>query len=242
MKEFMQRTFIITLFVVTPPVMVHCDSRGSEAICGDMSHTFLYEQGGAAYLAGVQQNPIRNNPDGTFDLNEVRRKIRGFDFHEPKTKLILVENTHNMCGGKVLPLSFLEEVQQIAKEHKLAVHMDGARVFNAAAHLKVPVAEIAKYVDSANVCLSKGLSCPIGSMLVGTESFILEARRIRKALGGGMRQVGILGAAGAVALNTIVPILDKDHANTYRVAKGGLISLLAMHSIEFSLFFNRSYR
>lgn len=200
--------------------MVHCNTRGSEAICGDMSHTFLYEQGGAAYLAGVQQNPIRNNPDGTFDLNEVKRKIRGFDFHEPRTKLILVENTHNMCGGKVLPLSFLQEVQQIAKDNDLKVHMDGARVFNAAAHLKIPVAEIVQYVDSANVCLSKGLSCPIGSMVVGTKEFILEARRLRKAFGGGMRQIGILGAAGLVALNQIVPILDKDHQKTYRVAKG----------------------
>lgn len=200
--------------------MVHCDTRGSEAICGDMSHTFLYEQGGAAYLGGVQQNAIKNNPDGTFDLNEVRRKIRGFDLHEPRTKLILVENTHNMCGGKVLPLSFLQEVQEIAKENNLKVHMDGARVFNAAAHLNIPVADIVKYVDSASVCLSKGLSCPIGSMLVGTKEFIHEARRTRKALGGGMRQVGILGAAGLVALNTIVPILSKDHANTYRVAKG----------------------
>lgn len=200
--------------------MVHCNTRGSEAICGDMSHTFLYEQGGAAYLAGVQQNPIRNNPDGTFDLNEVKRKIRGFDFHEPRTKLILVENTHNMCGGKVLPLSFLQEVQQIAKDNDLKVHMDGARVFNAAAHLKIPVSEIVQYVDSANVCLSKGLSCPIGSMVVGTKEFILEARRLRKALGGGMRQIGILGAAGLVALNQIVPILGKDHQKTYRVAKG----------------------
>lgn len=200
--------------------MVHCNNRGSEAICGDMSHTFLYEQGGAAYLGGVQQNPIRNNSDGTFCLHEVKRKIRGFDFHEPRTRLILVENTHNMCGGKVLPLEFLQEVQKIAQENNLAVHMDGARVFNAATHLKIPVADIVKYVDSANVCLSKGLSCPIGSMLVGTESFIAEARRLRKALGGGMRQVGILGAAGLVALNQIVPILHKDHENTYRVAKG----------------------
>lgn len=200
--------------------MVHCNARGSEAICGDMSHTFLYEQGGAAYLGGVQQNPIRNNPDGTFDLNEVKRKIRGFDFHEPRTKLIIVENTHNMCGGKVLPLSFLADVQKIARDNNLAVHMDGARVFNAAAHLKVPVAEIMQYVDSASVCLSKGLSCPIGSMVVGTQTFVDEARRLRKALGGGMRQVGILGAAGLVALKSIVPVLDKDHQNTYRVAKG----------------------
>lgn len=200
--------------------MVHCNARGSEAICGDMSHTFLYEQGGAAYLGGVQHNPIRNNPDGTFDLNEVKRKIRGFDFHEPRTKLIIVENTHNMCGGKVLPLSFLADVQKIARDNNLAVHMDGARVFNAAAHLKVPVAEIMQYVDSASVCLSKGLSCPIGSMVVGTQTFVDEARRLRKALGGGMRQVGILGAAGLVALKSIVPVLDKDHQNTYRVAKG----------------------
>lgn len=201
-------------------VMVHCNNRGQEAICGDMSHTFLYEQAGAAYLGGVQQNPIRNNVDGTFSLDDVKRRIRGFDLHEPRTKLVLVENTHNMCGGKVLPLEFLQDLQKLAKENGLKVHMDGARVFNAAAHLKIPVADIVKYVDSANVCLSKGLSCPVGSMVVGTVAFIEEARRLRKALGGGMRQVGILAAAGLVSLQTIVPILYKDHENTYRVAKG----------------------
>lgn len=226
------------------PVMVHCNNRGTEAICGDMQHTFLYEQGGAAYLAGIQQNPIKNYPDGTFNLSEVKRKIRGFDFHEPRTKLVVVENTHNMCGGKVLPLSFLQELQEIAKENKLAVHMDGARVFNAAAHLNIPVADIVKYVDSASVCLSKGLGCPIGSVLVGTEDFILEARRLRKALGGGMRQIGILGAAAFVSLKTIVPILSKDHVNTRRVAKGEgkKIFMFYWAELNFPFNFNRSNR
>lgn len=170
--------------------MVHCNSRGSEAICGDMAHTFLYEQAGAAFLGGVQQNPIRNLADGTFSLNELKQKVRGSDFHEPRTRLVVVENTHNMCGGKVLPMAFLADLQTVARQHDLAVHMDGARVFNAVAHLNVPLADIVQYVDSVCICLSKGLCCPIGSVLVGSQPFIAAAKRLRKAVGGGMRQVG----------------------------------------------------
>lgn len=154
--------------------MVHCNKRGSEAITGTMAHTFLYEQGGAAQLAGVSLNLVQNKPDGTFCLNEVRNKIRGFDEHEPRTSLILIENTHNICGGKVLPMKWIEELSGICKENGLKLHMDGARVFNAATYLNVPVSTIVKDVDSVCFCLSKNLSCPIGSILLGTKEFIKE--------------------------------------------------------------------
>uniref|UniRef100_A0A182TBA9 Aromatic amino acid beta-eliminating lyase/threonine aldolase domain-containing protein n=1 Tax=Anopheles maculatus TaxID=74869 RepID=A0A182TBA9_9DIPT len=176
--------------------MVHCSRRGTEAIVGDIAHGFLYEQGGAAQIAGVLLNTIKNNPDGTFCLNELVHKFRGFDIHEPNTVLVMVENTHNMCGGKVLPLDWLERLATICREKGAKVHMDGARVFNAAAHLNLPVSRIVRDVDSVCFCLSKGLACPVGSILLGTKEFIKEAHRLRKALGGGMRQVGFLAAAG----------------------------------------------
>lgn len=155
-------------------VMVHCDARGSEAIAGDRSHVYLYEQGGAAHLAGVQVSTVPNLTDGTFDLAEVRRKIRGFDQHEPITKLVVVEQTHNMCGGKVVPLEWLDSLGELAREKNLKVHMDGARVFNAAEYLKVPLSRICRDVDSVCYCLSKGLSAPIGSVLVGSKDFIKQ--------------------------------------------------------------------
>uniref|UniRef100_A0A1B0CA38 Putative threonine aldolase n=1 Tax=Lutzomyia longipalpis TaxID=7200 RepID=A0A1B0CA38_LUTLO len=199
-------------------IMVHCSGRGEEAIVGNMSHTFLYEQGGAAQLAGVQLSILPNLPDGTFSLDLLRKSIRSYDDHEPITRLVVIENTHNLCGGKVVPLNWIQEVKGICKENNILMHMDGARVFNAAAYLKVPVKEITKYFDSVTFCLSKGLSCPVGSILVGTKEFIARARRLRKALGGGIRQGGILAAAGLVSLDTIVPILDADHRRTKMIA------------------------
>ncbi|XP_055676893.1 L-allo-threonine aldolase [Lutzomyia longipalpis] len=199
-------------------IMVHCNGRGEEAIVGNMSHTFLYEQGGAAQLAGVQLSILPNLPDGTFSLDLLRKSIRSYDDHEPITRLVVIENTHNLCGGKVVPLNWIQEVKGICKENNILMHMDGARVFNAAAYLKVPVKEITKYFDSVTFCLSKGLSCPVGSILVGTKEFIARARRLRKALGGGIRQGGILAAAGLVSLDTIVPILDADHRRTKMIA------------------------
>lgn len=154
--------------------MVHCNRRGNEAICGDRAHTFLYEQGGAAQIAGVQLSTIRNNDDGTFCLNELKGKIRGFDSHEPITKLVLVENTHNMCGGKVIPLDWLDSVSEICKKNNLVLHMDGARVFNAAEFLNVSVARIVRDFDSVCYCLSKGLTAPVGSILIGSNEFITE--------------------------------------------------------------------
>lgn len=154
--------------------MVHCNRRGSEAITGHLSHTFLYEQGGASQLAGVSLNQIENNVDGTFCLKKMQEKFRGFDVHEPKTSLVLVENTHNMCGGKVLPLVWLAELSGICRKNDIKVHMDGARIFSAASYLGVPVSRVVQDVDSVCFCLSKNLSCPIGSILLGTKEFIKE--------------------------------------------------------------------
>lgn len=128
--------------------MIHCNQRGGEVIMGDLSHVHCYEQGGAAGLAGVSMNKVKNLPDGTFSLVELRNNIRGSDIHEPVSSLVVVENTHNMCGGKVLPLSFIEDVSKICKEHNIKVHMDGARIFNASEYLKVPVSRIVRDVDS----------------------------------------------------------------------------------------------
>ncbi|XP_065076969.1 uncharacterized protein LOC135700406 [Ochlerotatus camptorhynchus] len=210
-------------------VMVHCNRRGSEAIVGDMAHVFLYEQGGSAQLAGVSLNNIKNQPDGTFCLDELRRKFRGFDVHEPKTELVLVENTHNICGGKVIPLQWMEDLAKICKEQSVKIHMDGARVFNAANYLNIPVSRVVRDVDSVCFCLSKGLACPVGSVLVGSKDFIKQAHRLRKALGGGMRQVGFLAAAGLVALDEIVPKLNLDHDRTRRIAE-------AIHAMNSPLF------
>lgn len=154
--------------------MVHCNQRGSEAICGSSAHSHLWEQGNSAHLAGVSLTQIQNKPDGTFCLNELRKKIRGSDIHEPVTSLVLIENTHNYCGGKVLPLKWIEELAALAKENNLKIHMDGARVFNAAEFLNIPVSRIVRDVDSISFCLSKGLSCPVGCMLVGTKAFITQ--------------------------------------------------------------------
>ncbi|KAH8418070.1 hypothetical protein KR222_011416, partial [Zaprionus bogoriensis] len=206
-------------------VMVHCSRRGSEAIVGDLSHIFLYEQGGAAHLAGVQLATVRNQPDGTFSLAELRHKIRQYkDCHEPVTSLVVVENTQNICGGRVIPLSFLDDLAALVRSPdvgtaRIALHMDGARVFNSAAALGVSVERIARHFDSVSICLSKSLSAPVGSILVGSKEFIAEAHHLRKALGGGMRQVGILAAAGIVGLEQVVPLLGKDHERTKRIAE-----------------------
>jgi len=192
-------------------VMVHCNNRGSEAIVGDMSHVFKYEQGNSAFLGGVMLTTVKNDPDGTFDLAEVESKIRGADIHEPKTSLVVVENTHNMCGGKIVPMEWLEKLKVLATKHSLALHLDGARLFNASQSLGIEPSEVVKVFDSISVCFSKGLGAPLGSTLVGSFSFIRQARRLRKALGGGMRQTGVVAAPCIVALDEIVPALIGDH-------------------------------
>lgn len=211
-------------------MMAHCSHRGAEIIAGDKSHTFRLEQGGASQLAGIQTSTIKTKEDGTFDLDELRDTIRkNPDIHEPITSLILVENTHNLCGGRVVPLDWLEKVNGIAAEHGIPIHMDGARMMNAAVHLKVTPRRVVRDVDSVCFCLSKGLGCPIGSILAGSTDFIIKARRIRKVLGGGWRQAGVIAAAGLVALNTMIDRLKIDHENAYKIAK-------AIHQTKSNLF------
>lgn len=207
-------------------VMVHCRERGDEMIVGDQCHVHIYEQGGSAQLAGVHATTVPTLPDGTFDLDQVESKIRhGYpDPHYPRTRLICVENTHNIRGGRVLPLGFLQKVRRLADEHGLMVHMDGARVMNAAVAQGIPVKSILQHVHTVSVCLSKGLGAPVGTMLAGPEDFIRRAIRCRKALGGGMRQTGILAAAGKVSLLEMVERLKEDHENTKAFAEGLLAS------------------
>ncbi|KAI4495507.1 hypothetical protein M0802_008721 [Mischocyttarus mexicanus] len=197
-------------------LMVHCDERGSEAYCGEESHMILHEQGGAAQLAGVTLYPLPNNPDGSFNLSLLQEKFRTDRLHEPISKLIIVENTIN---GKVVPQDWIIELAKLAKSRNLKLHLDGARIWNAAVASNVSVEELASVFDSVTFCLSKGLGAPVGSLLCGNVSFIRKARRIRKVLGGGMRQVGILAAAGLVALEEIVPLLKEDHKKAALIAK-----------------------
>ncbi|XP_075973126.1 uncharacterized protein LOC142974592 [Anticarsia gemmatalis] len=199
-------------------LMVHCQKRGQEAFVGHMSHIYKYEVATAAHVAGVHLSVLQNKPDGTFDLEYLKSHIQGTDIHEPISALVTVENTHNVCGGKVLPLKFLDDLGAICKKHNLPLHMDGARLFNAAVQSKEPAARIVRDCDSVSVCFSKGLSAPVGSCLVGSCHFIEQARRIRKMLGGGMRQVGVLAAAAIVALDEVVPLLSLDHKRAQRLA------------------------
>ncbi|XP_033630265.1 L-allo-threonine aldolase-like [Asterias rubens] len=201
-------------------VMAHCQGRGEEALLGDESHIMLYEQGGIAQFAGVNPRTVANKPDGTFDLEEAESKIRMEDIHFPRTRLICVENTHNQAGGKILPIEFLQKVRALADKHKLMAHLDGARLWNAVVAMETTPDTIAQYFDSISVCLSKGLGAPVGSCLVGSREFVERGRRHRKALGGGMRQSGILAAAGLVALEKGLPRLKIDHANAKLLAKG----------------------
>ncbi|CAH2106786.1 unnamed protein product [Euphydryas editha] len=192
-------------------IMVHCNKRGSEAIVGNCSHIYKYEQGGAAHVAGVLLSTIQNKPDGTFDLKELESRIRGTDIHEPITSLVAIENTHNYCGGKVLPLEWIDNLSELCKKHSIPLHMDGARLLNASTYLELPPDRIVKGCDSVSLCFSKSLSAPVGSALVGSYHFIQQARRVRKMLGGGMRQAGVLAAACAVALDEVAPALALDH-------------------------------
>ncbi len=193
--------------------------RGEEVIVEAESHIFYYEVAGIAALAACQARPVPGCR-GMMDLDRVEAAIRADNIHFPRTALICVENTHNRAGGTVLPLEHLEELSGLARHHGVPVHMDGARVFNAAVALGRPVAEIAATADSVMFCLSKGLAAPVGSVLTGTKAFVERARRHRKLLGGGMRQAGILAAAGLVALDTMVDRLADDHANARALARG----------------------
>uniref|UniRef100_A0A8B9RDY6 Threonine aldolase 1 n=2 Tax=Astyanax mexicanus TaxID=7994 RepID=A0A8B9RDY6_ASTMX len=202
-------------------VMVHCRERGDEMILGDLSHLHIYEQGGSAQLAGVHSTTVTTLPNGTFDLDQLDSKIRhGYpDAHYPRSRLVCVENTHNILGGRVVPLPFLQELRSLADQYGLALHMDGARLMNAAAALGVHPSVILKHCHSVSVCLSKGLGAPVGTMLAGSKDFIQRAVRARKALGGGMRQSGILAAAGKIALSDMPGRLDEDHRNARSFAE-----------------------
>src|SRR3972149_1347352 len=192
-------------------LLAHCQ-RGDEVILGDLSHPYLYEAGGWGALGGIKPRSLPNKPDGTLALEEIRAAIREDDPHFPVTRLIALENTHNRCNGVPLSGEYTRSVGELAHQNKLALHIDGARIFNAAVALRVPVSELVAAADSVTFCLSKGLCAPVGSVLCGSKEFIGKALRARKQLGGGMRQAGVLAAAGIIALEKMVDRLAEDHA------------------------------
>ncbi len=199
-------------------VMTHTQ-RGDEIILGKTSHIYTYEVAGIAYLAGVLTALVPET-DGAMDAQQVEESIRERDIHFPETTLICVENTHNRAGGMVVPLDKMESVYDVGREYNIPVHLDGARIYNAATYLNVEAKEIAKYCDTVNICLSKGLCAPVGSVLAGSREFIERARKYRKMLGGGMRQAGIIAAAGIIAVEKMSKRLKEDHDNALLLAKG----------------------
>jgi threonine aldolase len=195
--------------------------RGERVILGDECHIYRYEAGGASALGGMIYHALPNRADGTINLDALREAATSSDdTHQSPPGLICLENTHNRCGGVVLPTSYMAAAHAIAQEHGLPLHLDGARIFNAAVALGVDVREITRHVDSVQFCLSKGLSAPVGSLVAGTRPFIARVRRMRKLLGGGMRQAGVFAAAGVVALREMVGRLADDHANARALAAG----------------------
>lgn len=197
-------------------LLSHCQ-RGDEYIVGQQAHTYKYEGGGAAVLGGIQPQPLDFRADGTLDLQQVAAAIKPDDNHFARTRLLCLENT---MGGKVLPLDYLQRARDFADAHELGLHLDGARAFNAAVKLGVPITAICRHFDTVSLCLSKGLGAPVGSVLCGKRDLIQRARRWRKVVGGGMRQAGILAAAGIVALKQHVDRLADDHRHAQRLAEG----------------------
>lgn len=200
-------------------LLAHC-GRGDEVIMGDQSHTFLHEQGGMAALGGIMPHTIPNQPDGTLRLQDIEGAIRGDDPHYPRTRLVCLENTHNACNGAPVPGDYVATVARLAHDHGLKLHIDGARIFNAAVALGVDAKTLVQDADSVTFCLSKGLAAPIGSVICGSAEFVAAVQRTRKVLGGGMRQAGIVAAAGIVALETMVDRLAEDHVRAKRLAEG----------------------
>ncbi|MCE9646389.1 MAG: low-specificity L-threonine aldolase [Chloroflexi bacterium] len=200
-------------------LLVHCQ-RGDEVIVGDKSHIYMNEAGGMSALGGIYPHPIRNQPDGSLSLEEIRASIQTEDVHHTITRLICIENTQNVCGGLPLSVEYTRQVGRIAKDNGLYFHIDGARIFNAAAALSVPAKDLAAPADSIMFCLSKGLAAPVGSMLVGNQKFIARARHLRKMLGGGMRQAGVLAAAGMISLERMTRRLGEDHARARKLSEG----------------------
>jgi len=197
-------------------LLTHC-ARGDEYIVGQHAHTYKYEGGGAAVFGSIQPQPLDFEEDGTLNLEKVERNIKADDFHFARTKLLCLENTH---AGLALPLEYLDECRAFADRKGLLTHLDGARLFNAVRKWDVDAERITRNFDSVSICLSKGLGCPIGSLLCGDAQFISEARRWRKVLGGGMRQTGIIAAAGIYALKNNIERLSEDQHNAEALARG----------------------
>lgn len=215
-------------------LMSHCE-RGDEYLVGQTAHTYRYEAGGAAVLGSIQPQPIDFEPDGTLNLGTVAKYVKPDDAHFARTRLLCLENTTN---GKALALEYLEEARAFVEHHELLLHLDGARVFNAAVEQDVEVDRITGHFDSVSVCLSKGLGAPIGSVLCGSEDFVARAHRWRKMVGGGMRQVGILAAAGLFALEHNVARLADDHANAQALGDGlGAIDGIEIRSVSTNMVF-----
>jgi threonine aldolase len=200
-------------------ILAHC-GRGDEVILGNKAHSFLYEAGGISALGGVHSCQLPNQPDGTLLLEDIRAAIRSGDAHQPVSRLVCLENTHNRCGGVALTAAYTQSVGELAHQRGLSLHLDGARIFNASVAQNVSAKELADPADSVTFCLSKGLSAPVGSVLCSSAEFIYKAHRIRKQLGGGMRQAGILAAAGIVALDTMIERLADDHKRARYLAQG----------------------
>ncbi|WP_059359030.1 low-specificity L-threonine aldolase [Parachlamydia acanthamoebae] len=209
-------------------ILAHCP-RGYEALVGDESDIFLFEAGGASVLGGVAYHPVKTEQDGTLSVKNLENSLKDLsDFQFARTRLICIENPHNLRGGRVLPLSYLKDVYNFSKKNHLSIHMDGARIFNASIALGISALQIASFADSVQFCLSKSLAAPAGSVVVGSASFIDEVRRLRKMLGGGMRQIGYLGAAGLVALEEMIPRLSEDHKLAKQLA-AGLTKIKGIH-------------
>lgn len=200
-------------------LLVHCQ-RGDEAIVGDQAHLLHYEGGGAAAFGGIELRTVPNDERGMLDLDAIEATIRGQNIHYPRTAVICLENTHNRCHGGVITPEETAAVAEIAHRHDIAVHLDGARIFNAAVALGATPARLTEPVDSVTFCFSKGLSAPVGSIVCGSKEFVARARRARKQLGGGLRQVGVIAAAGIVALETMVDRLAEDHEHARTLAQG----------------------
>ena len=199
-------------------VLSHCD-RGEEILLGNQSHIFKYEAGGTSTFGGVHSYQLHNNDDGTINIDDIIGSIRDDrDDHYPKTKLLCLENTHNSCYGSAIPKQYFNDVKKAIQPYNIKLHIDGARIFNAAIALNCTVKDLAQSADSITCCLSKGLACPSGSIILGSTNFIKKAKRIRKALGGGMRQAGILASAGIFALDNMVSRLKEDHQNAIIMA------------------------
>ncbi len=208
--------------------------RGTKALVGSESHIYFYEAGGASALGGIVLATVRNGAGGELDLDELERAIQTpLDDHFAQPSIVVLENTHNRCGGSPVALSHIARVREMARSRSLPVHLDGARIFNAAIALETTAREIAATADTVSFCLSKGLSCPVGSLLCGSREFVARARRTRKMLGGGMRQAGMIAAAGIVALTTMVDRLAEDHTSARRLAEGlGLIAGIHVLPVE----------